>query len=98
MTIKDKSISRKKVDANFETTLVKADNAMQPSVYDPQKLAIDVYSYAQAKADTVQKNLNDVKTELQDGYKLTDTLVYNKIGDAIRDAVSCHVHSTSSVS
>ena len=88
MTIKDKSISRKKVDANFETTLVKADNAMQPSVYDPQKLAIDVYSYAQAKADTVQKNLNDVKTELQDGYKLTDTLVYNKIGDAIRGAVS----------
>ena len=67
---------------------VKADTAMQPSVYDPQGLKIDVFSYAQARADTVQKNLNDVKTELQDGYKLTDTLVYTKIGDAIRGAVS----------
>ena len=88
MTITDGSISRKKVDPNFEATLVKADTAMQPSVYDPQGLKIDVFSYAQARADTVQKNLNDVKTELQDGYKLTDTLVYTKIGDAIRGAVS----------
>ena len=88
MTITDGSISRKKVNSDFENTLVKADTAMQPSVYDPQGLKIDVYSYAQGKADTVQKNLNDVKTELQDGYKLTDTLQYTKIGDAIRGAVT----------
>lgn len=88
MTIADNSISRKKVNADFENTLVKADEAMQPSVYDPQGLKIDIYSYAQGKADTVQKNLNDVKTELQDGYKLTDTLQYTKIGDAIRGAVT----------
>ena len=88
MTITDGSIARKKVNADFENTLVKADTAMQPSMYDPQGLKIDVYAYAQSKADTVQKNLNDVKAELQDGYKLTDTLQYTKIGDAIRGAVT----------
>ncbi|MDO5546945.1 MAG: DUF6273 domain-containing protein [Eubacteriales bacterium] len=88
MTIADGSISRKKVNADLENTLVKADTAMQPSMYDPQGLKIDVYAYAQGKADTVQKNLNDVKAELQDGYKLTDTLQYTKIGDAIRGAVT----------
>lgn len=88
MTIADGSISRKKVNAAFENTLVKADSAMQPDVYDPQGLKIDVYAYAQGKADTVQKNLNDVKSELQDGYKLTDTLQYTKIGDAIRGAIT----------
>lgn len=88
MTLTDGSVARSKVDAGFENTLVKADTAMQPKVYDPQGLAVDIYSYAQAKADTVQKNLNTVKSELQDGYKLTDTLVYTNIGDAIRGAVS----------
>lgn len=88
MTITDGSITREKVNQDFENTLVKADTAMQPNVYDPQGLKVDVYSYAQARADTVQKNLNDVKTELQDGYVLTDTLEYTKIGDAIRGAVS----------
>ena len=88
MTIQDGSISRKKVDSGFEEALVKADTAMQPSVYDPQGLKVDIYSYAQGRADTVQKNLNDVKAELQDGYKLTETLVYTKIGDAIRGAVT----------
>lgn len=88
MTIANGSIARNKVNSAFENTLVKADTAMQPSMYDPQGLKIDVYAYAQGKADTVQKNLNDVKTELQDGYKLTDTLQYTKIGDAIRGAVT----------
>jgi len=88
MTISDRSLKRSKVDADFETTLVKADSAMQPSVYDPQNLKIDIYSYAQSKADTVQKNLNDVKEELRDAYVLTDTLSYTKLGDAIRGAVT----------
>lgn len=88
MTITDGSISRKKVNADFENTLVKADTAMQPSMYDPQNLKIDIFSYAQGKADTVQKNLEVVKAELQDGYKLTDTIIYTKIGDAIRGAVT----------
>ena len=88
MTITDGSVSRQKVDADFENTLVKADSAMQPGTYDPQGLGIDIYSYAQGKADTVQANLEKVKDELKDGYKLTDTIKYTKIGDAIRGAVA----------
>lgn len=88
MTIADGSINRKKVDSGFEETLVKADTAMQPNMYDPQGLKVDVYAYAQARADTVQKNLDDVKSELQDGYILTETLKYTNIGDAIRGAVT----------
>ena len=88
MTISDKSIARKKVDANFEETLVKADNAMQPSVYDPQGLKIDIYSYAQAKADTVQANVNNTNKEIQDAYKLTDSLVYTNLKDTIQGAVA----------
>lgn len=88
MTIADGSISRQKVNASFEATLVKADSAMQPNVYDPQGLKVDVFSYAQARADTVQKNLNDVKKEIQDAYKLTDTMKYTNLGDTIRGAVA----------
>lgn len=88
MTITDGSVTREKVDSDFEETLAKADTAMQPDVYDPQGLKIDIYSYAMSKADTVQANLDNVKEEIQDGYKLTDTLVYTKIGDAIRGAVT----------
>ena len=88
MTIQDGSIARTKVDFGFEEALVRADTAMQPSMYDPQGLKIDIYSYAQSKADTVQRNLNDVKTEIQDAYKLTDTLVYQTLGDAVRGAVT----------
>ena len=88
MTITNGSISRSKVDSDFEASLKKADTAMQPSVYDPQNLKIDIFSYAQGKADTVQKNLDAVKAELQDGYKLTDTVQYTKIGDAIRGAIT----------
>ncbi len=88
MTITDGSVSRNKVDQKFETTLVKADTAMQPVVYDPQGLKVDIFSYAQGRADTVQKNLNTVKEEIKDAYKLTDTLIYSKLGDAVRGAVT----------
>ena len=88
MTIQDGSITRSKVDSNFNDTLTKADNAMQPSVYDPQNLKVDIYSYARGRADIVQNNLNTVKSEIQDAYKLTDTLIYKKLGDAIRGAVT----------
>lgn len=88
LTIQDNSISRSKVDSDFNDTLIKADTAMQPSVYDPQNLKVDIYSYAQGRADTVQNNLNTVKTEIQDAYKLTDTLIYKNLGDTIRGAVT----------
>lgn len=88
LAIGDGSIARSKVNTAFEATLLKADNAMQPSVYDRQNLRVDIYSYAQGRADAVQTNLDAVTEELQDGYMLTDTLRYTKIGDAIRGAVS----------
>ncbi len=88
LTIPDNSLERNKVNSEFEKTLVKADTAMQPSVYDPQNLRVDIYSYAQGRADTVQNNLNTVKEEIQDAYILTDTLKFKKLGDALRGAVS----------
>ena len=88
MTIQDGSVTRQKVDSGFEETLVKADTAMQPNVYDPQGLKIDIFSYAQAKADTVERKLNDVKDEIADAYKLTDTIYYTNLGDAVRGAVT----------
>ena len=88
MTIADGSISRAKVNAAFEATLAKADTAMQPSVYDPQNLHVDIFSYAQGRADIVQTNLNTVITEIQGAYRLTDSLIYTNLGDAVRGAVT----------
>lgn len=61
---------------------------MQPSVYDPQNLKVDIFSYAQGRADRVQTNLNTVISEIQGAYNLTETLSYTNIGDAIRGAVT----------
>lgn len=87
MTIEDGSITREKMDANLEETLTKADTAMQANVYDPRNLAIDVYAYAQGRADTVQTDLDTVKAEIRDAYQLSDTLLYTKLGDAIRGSI-----------
>ena len=54
-SIPNASISRSKVDATFEATLAKADSAMQPSVYNPNDIATDPYSYADAKAVVVEE-------------------------------------------
>lgn len=67
LTIEDGSISRSKVDTSFETTLGKADSAMQPSVYDRQGLGLDVYEYARTKADEVQNNV-DTLLENYEGF------------------------------
>lgn len=88
MTIGTGSIARDKVNASFEETLKKADTAMQPEVYDPRGLGVDVYAYAQAKADTVQKNLDDVKAEITESYKLTDEKTYTNLSETIKGAVS----------
>lgn len=88
LTIADGSITRSKVDSAFNDILTKAETAMQPSVYDPQGLKVDIFSYAQARADTVQANLNKVKDEIKDAYVLTDTVYYTNLGDAIRGAVT----------
>lgn len=88
MTITDGSIARSKVDANFEQTLAKADTSMQPSVYDPNGRNVDVYSYAQSKADAVQKNVDAIKDEIVKSYKLTDTLTYTNLTDTIQGAIT----------
>ena len=47
LTIQDGSVSRSKVDSSIEASLDKADTAMQPSVYDPQNLKVDVFALFQ---------------------------------------------------
>ena len=54
-SIPDASIARSKVNAAFEATLAKADGAMQESVYNPNNIATDPYSYADAKAVVVEE-------------------------------------------
>lgn len=69
MTIQDGSITRSKVDSNFNDTLTKADNAMQPSVYDPQNLKVDIYSYAIKNAAGTVRAVNlayDVKSKFDE--------------------------------
>ena len=77
LTIEDGSISRSKVDANFETTLAKADTAMQPSVYDPlgygdREVPVDPYSFAQAQDTNVKSQIKTTET-----FAVTDNLVSN---------------------
>lgn len=88
MTIQDGSITRAKVNNDISDSLDKADEAMQPGIYDPQNLQVDVYSYAQGRADIVKKDLDVVRQEIADAYILTDTLKYTKLGDALRGAVT----------
>lgn len=88
MTIQDGSITRDKLDSNVVASLSNADNAMQPNVYDPNNLKVDIYSYAQGRADLVSQNLSAVKNEIADAYVLSDTVKYSKLGDAVRGAVT----------
>lgn len=88
MAIQNGSITKEKLADEVVETLGKADKAMQPDVYDPLGLKVDVYTYAQGRADMVSKDLNDVKQEIADAYTLTDTVKYSKLGDAVRGAVT----------
>ena len=88
LTIADGSITRKKVNSELNDILTLAESAMQPSVYDKLNRKVDVYDYAQSRADTVQNNLNKVKEEIQDAYVLTDDVYYTNLGDALRGAVT----------
>ena len=44
LTLEDGSVTRAKLDTHVKESLDNADSAMQPSVYDPQNLRIDIYS------------------------------------------------------
>ena len=77
LTIEDGSISREKVDADFESTLDKADSAMQPDTYDPlgyglRDIPIDPYSFAQAQDTNVKNQIKATET-----YEVTDNIVNN---------------------
>lgn len=97
MTISDGSISRQKFNTEVSESLDKADSAMQPSVYDPLGLGVDVYAYAQGRADIVTANLQKVKDEMADAYVLSETQQYSKLGDAIRGAVQTARNYTASM-
>lgn len=88
LTLGDGSVTSEKLHPDVKGVLDKAEAAMQPSVYDPQNLQVDIYSYAQGRADMVGKDLDTVRQEIADAYVLTDTLKYNKLGDAVRGAVT----------
>ena len=88
LTIEDGSITRAKVDESISDSLDKADEAMQPGIYDPQNLQVDVFAYAQGRADIVKQDLDVVRQEIADAYVLTDTLKYTKLGDALRGSVT----------
>lgn len=87
LTIEDHSLTRDKVDNDFESTLEKADTAMQPSVYDRQNLRADVYAYAKAQADTVQRNLDGLETEVVEARDPSDSVHCTSLKDSIRGAI-----------
>lgn len=88
LTIADGSITRSKVNSELNDILTLAETAMQPSVYDKLGRKVDVFDYAQSRADTVQNNLNKVKEEIQNAYVLTDDVHYTNLGDALRGAIT----------
>lgn len=88
LTLEDGSVTRSKLDNGVTDSLDNADSAMQPSVYDPQNLRIDVYSYAQGRADMVEVQVDAVRQEIADAYNLTDTVRYTKLGDALRGTIT----------
>lgn len=89
ITIEDHSITRDKVDSDFEATLAKADSAMQASVYDPlgygeRAVPIDPYSFAQAQ-DTATKNAikNTENYEVNDSAVTNTPSVYTGLNSAL---------------
>lgn len=73
--------------AGIDDRITKADSAMQPNVYDPNNNRTDIFAYTDQKAEEVQLDLNSVKDEIDDARSLTDTLRYDKVGDAIRGTI-----------
>lgn len=82
MTVADGSISRAKVNADFEATLQKADTALQATD------AADIRAYAKGQSDLVADDVSAIQSEIQGAYRLDDTHIYNNLGDAVRGAVT----------
>ncbi len=94
LTILDGTIERVKVDGAFETTLQKADSAMQPSVYDTHSHQTDIFDYVDGKTDTIQTSVgslntavNDIKTEIRGTYSI-DGQTYLNLGAAVRGVLT----------
>ena len=91
MVIPDASVPRSKVDADFEATLVKADSAMQPSVYDPNNHATDVFAYTDSKIDTVitpiQTTVSGMRSEISSAY-VVDGTTYDNLSGSVNGALT----------
>lgn len=82
MTISDGTISREKIDSNFEKDIQALEDgletAMQPKVYDPRGFQQDIFAYAKARADEVDGYL--------DAYERSNNTEVGKIIDEIKAA------------
>jgi len=71
MTIEDSSITRDKVNAAFESTLLKADTAMQPSIYDTHGYKRDIFDWVLEKmAEGSDLDIGAVRYNENDDYYL----------------------------
>lgn len=82
MSIQDNSITRSKVDDDFEATLKRADSALQEA--DGNEIRV----YAKTQSDVVNDEVTKLKNEIQGAYKLDDTHIYTNLGDAVRGAAT----------
>lgn len=89
LTIVDGSITRNKVDSDFEATLEKADNSVQignryPNLTDSDK----IMDAAFAASDAVQRNLNTTRNEIENAYSVDETHIYTNLGNTVRGVLS----------
>ena len=85
------TISRNKVDSDFEATLTKADTAMQPAVYDTHNKSQDIFDYVDTAANGLSTSLGNVIAEISDAYNIPDDetpVVYDTLGNAVRGALA----------
>lgn len=101
MTIGDGTISREKIDEDFEKNLQDLEDgletAMQPNVYDPRGFEQDIFAYAKARADEVdgyleayEKSNNAEVGKIIDEIKaayVVDGITYANLNAAINGAV-----------
>ena len=87
MTIPEGSIDKSKVNSDFAATLDRADSAMQPSVYDVNNRATDIFNYADSKVEPVQTLASSMRQEMSSAYTVDETS-YDSLGAAINGALT----------
>lgn len=90
LTIGDHTVGNDKLTEAVNTSLGKADTAMQPSVYDTNGKETDIFDYADAAAGVVDAKVTTnanaitaIQTEIQGAYRSGT----NSLADSINDAV-----------